>query len=104
MKLLICTLEFPGFRKEGILKYTFLGLLFGITVFTIAYGVEFSLALAQGKVQSLQLYVSSYAVDGNIGKRTAAFFYHLYCRQYCECADGRGHVSKAVSKDSATKV
>ncbi|WP_243009196.1 hypothetical protein [Clostridium sp. AM58-1XD] len=64
VKLLSSSLEYLGFTRKGALKRLFSGLLFGISVFTIAYGVEILLAVSQGRFLSLRLYVSSYAVDG----------------------------------------
>lgn len=75
LKLFSTSLEYLGFTKDGILKHLFMGLLFGVSVFVIGYGAEILLAVSQGHFQSLQLYVSSYAVGENIGNQTGAIFF-----------------------------
>lgn len=54
------------------------GLAFGSGVFVIAYMVEIIILYLQGKFESLQIYVSTYAVDRNEGYQTAAVFF-LIC-------------------------
>lgn len=66
-----------GFTKQGIVKRTLQGLGLGLAIFTVAYVVEFALIAAQGGRPSLQLYVSSYAVDGNMGNQTGALFFFI---------------------------
>ena len=66
-----------GFTKSGILKRTLQGLGFGLAVFAMAYGVELAIVAAQGGQPTLQLYVSSYAVDGNIGHQTGLLFFAI---------------------------
>lgn len=78
VKMFSSSLEFIGFARKGILRHVSMGLLFGAAVFVLAYGVEILLAVSRGGFQSLQLYVSSYAVDGNVGNRTEAVFF-LIC-------------------------
>lgn len=56
----------------------FKGLGFGIATFVLAYGVEVVLQVIKGNFGSLQVYVSTYAVDGNEGNRTAWIFF-LIC-------------------------
>lgn len=67
-----------GFSKESSLKNLIRGLAFGITVFILAYTVEILMAVSQGRFDSLQLYVTAYAVDQNIGYRTEMVFF-LIC-------------------------
>lgn len=78
IKMLSTDFEFIGFKRKGIFKNIALGLLFGISVFAAAYGVEILIAVSQGNFQSLQFYVSSYAVDKNIGNQTGILFF-LIC-------------------------
>lgn len=66
-----------GFTKNDSLTRTLQGIGFGLLVFSVAYGVELALASAQGGQPSLQLYVSSYSVDGNIGNQTGLFFFAI---------------------------
>ena len=67
-----------GFLKEDIFKNLLKGLLFGCGVFVIAYGVETLIAVSQGTFKSLQLYVSTYAVNHNTGHQTEVMFF-LIC-------------------------
>lgn len=46
------------------------GLLLGAVVYLFAYGIELIMQLAAGNTPSLQVYVTSYAIDGNQGKQT----------------------------------
>ena len=55
-----------GVRKEGLLKYTVYGLLFGTSVFAIGYATEIVLCMVRGNFSSISFYVSSYAVDKNV--------------------------------------
>ena len=67
-----------GFVKENFTKYLLKGLAFGSGIFAIAYAVETLVVMAQGRFDSLQLYVSAYAVDENIGYQTGMVFF-LIC-------------------------
>lgn len=78
IKMLSSDFEFIGFKRKGIFKNFAFGLLFGISVFAAAYGAEILIAVSQGNFQSLQFYVSSYAVDKNIGNQTGILFF-LIC-------------------------
>ena len=78
IKILSTDFEFIGFKRKGIFKNFAFGLLFGISVFAAAYGAEILIAVSQGNFQSLQFYVSSYAVDKNIGNQTGILFF-LIC-------------------------
>ena len=78
IKMLSTDFEFIGFKRKGIFKNFAFGLLFGISVFAAVYGAEILIAVSQGNFQSLQFYVSSYAVDKNIGNQTGILFF-LIC-------------------------
>ena len=67
-----------GFVKENFTKYLLKGLAFGLGIFAIAYAAETLVVMAQGRFDSLQLYVSAYAVDENIGYQTGMVFF-LIC-------------------------
>lgn len=54
------------------------GLAFGIGVFFIAYTTEILILIIHGNFEGLGLYVSAYAVDGNIGNQTS-FVYFVIC-------------------------
>ena len=78
MKLLHIRLEEIGYREKHCFKNLFLGLAFGMAVFTIAYVAEMLLVTAQGNFDSFQVYVSTYAVDKNLGHQTTILFF-LIC-------------------------
>lgn len=69
------TLADIGLACKGGLRNIGKGLFFGIGVFIIAYAVEIMMAIAGGTFVSLQVYVSTYAVDQNLGHRTEWLFY-----------------------------
>lgn len=66
-----------GFTQKGILKDTLLGLAFGTALFAIAYGAEVLISVSSGSFQALQLYVSSYTMEGNAGNQTGFFFFAI---------------------------
>ena len=74
-KLLHFTTQEIGFSKEKCLRNLLMGLAFGLGVFVIAYGVEVLIAVSQGKFDSLQVYVTAYAIDQNIGHQTEALYF-----------------------------
>ena len=62
--------------KTGKAFYDILkGLAFGIATFFIAYGVELIIVASTGNLKGLELYVSAYSVDGNIGHQTDFYFF-----------------------------
>ncbi len=67
-----------GFLKEEAFRNLLIGLAFGCGVFVLAYGTELIIGVVQGSFCSLQLYVSTYAVDQNTGYRTELLFF-LIC-------------------------
>ena len=44
-------------------------------MFVIAYTVEVLIAVSQGSFDSLQVYVSAYAIDENVGHQTETVFF-----------------------------
>ncbi len=64
-----------GFQSKNILKNTLYGLLLGSSVYLLAYGVEFFIQFTSNNSPSLQLYVSSYSIDGNLGNQTSLLFF-----------------------------
>lgn len=74
-KMTTFTLEGIGFSKENIVQNISKGLLFGLAIFAFAYSVEILICILQGNFESLQLYVTAYAVDGNTGHQTALIFF-----------------------------
>lgn len=66
-----------GFAKGKSILYISKGLAFGFVIFVLAYSSEIFILAWQGNFKTLALYVSAYAVDGNIGNQTALVFYAL---------------------------
>ena len=64
-----------GFEVRSAGRYTLYGLLLGAAVFVIAYGTDFFIQLTNGNNPSLQIYVTSYAIDGNQGRETGLLFF-----------------------------
>lgn len=78
MRLLKFSRKEIGFPKENVLRNLLKGLAFGIGVFIVAYAVEVLIVVSGGNFDSLQVYVSTYAVDQNVGHQTAVLFF-LIC-------------------------
>ena len=78
VKLLSITASDVGFTKEKPVLWTLRGLLFGLCMFVVAYSAEAAISAVSGNSPSLRLYVSAFAIDGNIGERTEFIFY-LFC-------------------------
>lgn len=66
-----------GFAKGKSILYISKGLFFGFAIFVLAYSAEILILALQGNFKTLALYVSAYAVDGNIGNQTALVFFAL---------------------------
>ncbi|WP_312644130.1 type II CAAX endopeptidase family protein [Hydrogenoanaerobacterium sp.] len=71
------TMKDIGFANVQAGKNILYGLFLGIAVFILAYGVEVWLQISKSNFQSLRLYVSSYAVDGNRGNQVALWFFAI---------------------------
>lgn len=67
-----------GFVSSEAIYDLLKGIAFGIAIFVIAYIAEILILVIQGSFDGLNLYVSAYAVDGNIGNQTA-FIFFLIC-------------------------
>lgn len=67
-----------GFRAEQATRGIFLGLLLGGFVFAVAYGTEIIMQTMAGKAPSLQIYVTSYAIQGNRSMQVGGVFF-LIC-------------------------
>ena len=78
MKLLQFDRKEIGYTGEATLFYLMKGLAFGLGVYTVAYAAEIMIVVLQGKFDAMQIYISTYAVDQNIGNHTTIFFF-LIC-------------------------
>ena len=67
-----------GFANSKVILYISMGLDFGSVIFLLAYSVEILILTLLGNFQTLALYVSAYAVDGNSSHRTALVFF-IFC-------------------------
>ncbi len=67
-----------GFANSKAILYISMGLTFGSVIFLLAYSVEILILTLLGNFQTLALYVSAYAVDGNSSHRTALVFF-VFC-------------------------
>jgi len=67
-----------GFANSKAILYISMGLAFGSVIFLLAYSVEILILTLLGNFQTLALYVSAYAVDGNSSHRTALVFF-VFC-------------------------
>lgn len=76
-KLLRFTAREIGFTKENGFSNLLKGLAFGIGVFILAYASEILIFIFKGNFDSLQVYVSAYAVDRNVGRRTEIVFFAI---------------------------
>ena len=64
-----------GFSKKGALANFGKGLAFGLCTFAVAYTVECLIINSLGNFYSLKLYVSTYAIDKNLGYNTSLLFF-----------------------------
>lgn len=64
-----------GFSKEGAFANLGKGLAFGLCTFAVAYTVECLIINSLGNFDSLKLYVSTYAIDKNLGYNTSLLFF-----------------------------
>ncbi len=67
-----------GLTVRDAWKKVLYGLLLGLSVFFVAYGTEFLIQHFAGNAPSLQVYVTSYAIDGNQGKQLGLLFF-VFC-------------------------
>lgn len=74
-KLYGMNLKYIGFGKNNVLRNLLKGLGFGLSVFIVAYITEILILIVQNKFAMVQIYVSAYAIDGNIGNQTAFIFF-----------------------------
>ncbi len=77
VKMISLTSGEIGFSKKHVVQNLLKGLLFGISIFAFAYGVEVVISVLQGNFQSLRLYVTTYAINGNIGHQTELIFFAI---------------------------
>lgn len=64
-----------GFVDRSAGKNALYGLLLGASVFIIAYGTEFLIQFSSTNSPTLQIYVTSYTIDGNQGTQTDLIFF-----------------------------
>ncbi len=53
------------------------GFCLGFVCYAVAYGTEILILKSSGTFEGLSLYVTSYSVDGNLGKRTELVFFAI---------------------------
>lgn len=75
IKLFKFKAEEVGLTKGRSLLDILKGLALGSSVFIIAYSAEVFVLFVQENFKALDLYVSTYDIDGNIGKQTAFIFF-----------------------------
>ena len=80
LALKYCQLSWQGigFAKTDILRNSCCGLCFAALVFIFAYSIEIWLLLSQGRFSGLDIYVSGFGFDKNLGKESGILFF-LIC-------------------------
>ncbi|MDD4844643.1 MAG: CPBP family intramembrane metalloprotease [Anaerotignum sp.] len=66
-----------GFTAEKMGKNIAYGLLLGLLVFLPAYGIEFLMQNASMNEPSMEFFVTSYSIQGNLGNQKEIIFYLL---------------------------
>lgn len=74
MKYFKYSFEEIGIKKQGAIKYTIGGLVFGLSIYVIGYAAEVGICMATGSFQNVRFYVSSYAVDTTVAMDTGWIF------------------------------
>ncbi len=64
-----------GFTASHAVKNALYGILLGVSVFVLAYGTEYFIHFFGGNAPSLQVYVTGYAINGNLGMQTGLQFF-----------------------------
>ncbi len=67
-----------GFSRKGCWNGISKGLVLGILTFALAYAAEVGLFISQGRFESLEIFVSAFAVDKNVGRESGLIFF-LIC-------------------------
>ena len=66
-----------GFVKCHAARNILAGFCLGFACYAVAYGIEALMLKSSGGFEGLSLYVTSYSVDGNLGKRTELVFFAI---------------------------
>lgn len=74
-KMYCINLKDIGFKRNSILHNLLKGFGFGLSMFIVAYMIEIFVLVVQNKFAMAQIYVSAYAIDGNIGNQTTLIFF-----------------------------
>jgi membrane protease YdiL (CAAX protease family) len=64
-----------GFSKGKSIRQLINGLLFGMGIFAVAYGIEVLILVSSGTFLSLDMFVTSYAIDKNLGNQIGIGFF-----------------------------